>query len=476
MVCATFLGFGGWETASNVATGTMMAIGQREGRRRRVLRDDAPSGKQDSRSKSNSRSKSKLYADAALVELQPRVTDLIPDRLVGLACVLFVGVGSAVAVQAIYHYRVSRLAHVDYQVVSGLDLYGPGTIVSWIASVYLLMAGAAALLVYNTRRHKVDDYFGRYSLWIWLAVFCTIASLDATTGLHRVVQYGLTKVTGTALWGDGSIWWIAIYGLVALVLGGRAMADMWPCRGGLTFLAAAVGCYATAAVIYLGLYRPNLGHHNLTLHSSSLIMGHFLVLYSFLLYARSIHRMAQGLAGKKSKKANQRVGWFARQQNRLASAREERAAARTARQTAKEEKINAREAARAEAREQARASKQQKADEKAQAKQAAAQAKQSRREAAKAERAKASSADQPSADAKPKSRTTPIDVKKMRAESSANRGASQQNPAQSGGQNVEMTGEEIEMELLTNPNLSKAERRKLRKQLKDRRSQQRQAA
>jgi hypothetical protein len=114
---------------------------------------------------------------------------------------------------------------------------------------------------------------------------------------------------------------------MSLLVGGRALVDMWSCRKGVFFLALAAACYLTATLIHLGVTWPRSGPNALLVHSSVLMLGHFFVLYSFLLYARHIYREAQGLivssrrceaSGGKSV----RQGWFGsrRQSSPLAAA------------------------------------------------------------------------------------------------------------------------------------------------------------
>ena len=426
-----------------------MAIGQREGRRRRVIREDSVSASRGTTSKSrSSATKTKPYADDALVESQPRITDLIPDRVWGLLGVLLFGVATVAGVQGIYYYRATSLADLNYQIVSGMNLYGPGTITSWLSSVYLLMAAAAALLVYNTRRHKIDDYRGKYSLWVWMSVFCVLASLDASTGLHRLVQYALTQLVGTPLWGDGSIWWILVWGSVGCVVGGRALIDMWPCRGGVFFLSTAAVCYATASGIFLGVYQPNLGWYVATVHSSLLTMAHFLVLFSFLLYARSIHRMAQGAVGARKRGVKKQDRWWSRQRSRFAEARQRRTAERLARKEAK--------AAQAEARRAMREADRQKASS------------DDRDTSAEPAVTKLSKNQPQIVPRKGRKREAPIKVTRLEHPEPST-------PNQESNEDV-WTVEELELELLTNPNLTKAERKKLRKQLKQQQRQQTRAA
>ena len=300
-------------------------MGQREGRRRRVLREDAGATTPSIQSRTRVASSTKTYADEALVELQPRVTDLIPQRVLGLFALLLLGVSSIATINAIYVYGSHRWDAADTQAIASLNVQGPGSIANWLSSTLLLLAAAAALVVYNTRRHKVDDYRGRYGLWVWMAVFCLAASLDVSTGLHNLLQIGLQRLTGTALWGDGSVWWIAIAGLMGLLVGGRALADMWSCREGVFFLALAAACYLTATLNQLGVSWPRVGPNELLLQSSVLMLGHFFVLYSFLLYARNIYREAQGLIvmsrrGEVDGETTGRRSWFARRRQQSVQA------------------------------------------------------------------------------------------------------------------------------------------------------------
>ncbi len=305
--------------ATRMGTG----MGQREGRRRRVLREDTGNTASSTQVRSRIVASTKAYADEALAELQPRVTDLIPQRFLGLLVLLVSGVLAVVSIDGLFLYGTDRLAPEDAQVTASFDLQGSGTIAGWLSSTLLLMASAAALLVFTTRRHKVDDYRGRYSLWLWMAILCVVASLDVSTGLHRLLQIGLVRLTGTIFWGDGSIWWIAVAGLVSLVVGGRALIDMWPCKEGVFFLSVAAACYFAATLNHFGVHWPVGEKQGLLVQSSALMLGHFLVLYSFLLYARSIYREAQGhIVRPRQRNVSRKMKlrrWFGRRRQQAAS-------------------------------------------------------------------------------------------------------------------------------------------------------------
>ena len=79
---------------------------------------------------------------------------------------------------------------------------------TWFSSMTLAMAAMVAVLVYTVRRHRKDDYQGRYRVWLWAAACFMLMSLDETASLHEGFKEMMTLLTGSAIFGDGSIWWI----------------------------------------------------------------------------------------------------------------------------------------------------------------------------------------------------------------------------------------------------------------------------
>jgi hypothetical protein len=90
---------------------------------------------------------------------------------------------------------------------------------------------------------------------------------------------------------------------------------MWPCREGVFFLSLAVVCYLAATMNHFGIHWPVAEEQGILVQSSALMLGHFVVLYSFLLYARSIYREAQGQIAMSRRRARsgktKRRRWFA---------------------------------------------------------------------------------------------------------------------------------------------------------------------
>ncbi len=54
----------------------------------------------------------------------------------------------------------------------------------------------ACLLIYSIRRHRIDDYRGRYRVWLGAALACLMLSANSVAGLHQVVADMLSHFTG----------------------------------------------------------------------------------------------------------------------------------------------------------------------------------------------------------------------------------------------------------------------------------------
>jgi hypothetical protein len=149
-------------------------------------------------------------------------------------------------------------------------------------------------LVFSIRRHKLDDYRGRYGLWLWAMFVCLIASIDSTASLHQVVRGTLVALTGTPLVGDGSVWWVGcgvcLFGIVAI----RVFLDMRACPGACVALGLGVNCYLLATMTHLGFLHVIDDVVTVMLHSTSLLLGHLMLLFSFLVYSRYVFLDAQG--------------------------------------------------------------------------------------------------------------------------------------------------------------------------------------
>ncbi len=246
------------------------------------------------------------YFDNALLENQPRLTDLIPKSLWAyLALLLLGGISIYGCQQAFLHTRALQDSHFPSHL---FEIAGPGNLASWCLSVMLLLLSVGAVMVYLLRRHKADDYKGRYRLWLHLAAFAGILSVDAATGLHELLMIPLSQTELSTPWDQAVTWWIALVTLGASYMAMRLLLEFKGRPGMLTLMFAstvvliAAGCSRLGNVIGESQLTTEVAQSSLTMSATLLIC-----LMTWL-NARKIYRNAQrgvttsGKKGVKSKR------------------------------------------------------------------------------------------------------------------------------------------------------------------------------
>ncbi len=233
------------------------------------------------------------YSEAA--QRQPAVTCVIPVRLGTLTILLLAGLALIAGVEALF-VQVYQSAHTQLRVtLAPLDVMVPGSLAGWLSAVLLFVAALYSGLVFHLRRHKLDDFRGRYRVWIAAIAGLVLASLDALTGLHNALAAWLVEVSGTPLFGDGTAWWLLTIGACYFLLGLRLVVEMRESQSAVAFTLLAATGYATAAVLDLQLWPVALGRwgHGLA-YSTPLLLAHLSILFAVLSYARFVYLDSQG--------------------------------------------------------------------------------------------------------------------------------------------------------------------------------------
>jgi hypothetical protein len=223
-----------------------------------------------------------------------RVTDLIPRRLTPFALLLVLGL-TAIGSLELLHAWMPKLATYAGSGVSAFDLRGANSLATWFSSTLLSLSGLVALLVFNVRRFRTDDYGGRYRIWVWAAVCCFLASIDLTASFHHAFKETLCRVSGTRIVGDGSLWWIVAWLFLLGGVGLRLLVDMSECRLSTAVLAAGFAACLFPIAARFGLPVGVTGTGRVMLVEGVHLAGILFVLTALGLHARHVLLDAEGL-------------------------------------------------------------------------------------------------------------------------------------------------------------------------------------
>jgi hypothetical protein len=273
-------------------------VGQRDDRRRRLLTDELANPTDwptcAASSEDSPQQRSEHYGDAGFLERQLRLLDLVPRRVLSLVFLIGAGVVIVVGLEAAYVWMLDRVAASHASVVA-LDLAVKGSLACWFSSLTLLAASAVAVLVYCVRRHRIDDYQGRYRIWLWAATCWFLLATDQAASLREAFRDLMVSLTGTNLVGDGTLWWVSCYALVLGAVGSRLLVDM-------RCYALSAGVLVGAALLHVlalggrwGYILPQGGRWEVMSIAGVELAGNLMLLAAMTLYARFVVLDAEGL-------------------------------------------------------------------------------------------------------------------------------------------------------------------------------------
>lgn len=279
--------------------------GQLDERRRRVLRDElaqpADSETDDAAPSGGTSAKGpvRAYSPAVLDERQPRITDLLPVRPLWTAIAILLAVTAVAAIECAHIYaRTTPIFGSEH--LAATDVTERGSIAAWFSSLTLAAGAVLALVAFNIRRHRVDDYRGRYRVWLWTASALAWGSLDAATGIHSALGLLLARLAGqsptdaTALAAATTISWLALYSLLFGTLAIRLAIEVWSSVPALTSLAVACLAYFLSGMATLDMLPASGPLVASVVQSLILLLAHVALLAAVALFARHVYLDATG--------------------------------------------------------------------------------------------------------------------------------------------------------------------------------------
>ncbi len=304
-------------------------------RRRRVLIDDAgqhlaealPAPRRADGAGRAAAEPAKTYLEAALSSRQRRVVDLIPTRRWTLLLLLLLAVCAATALEALYGCVALGYTPLCIDQVPAVDLARSGNIADWFSSCLLLAAAGLGVLTYLIRRHRVDDYRGRYRMWYWVVPLLVLASLEQVADLFGSLRAALLVLAGIPHYADAALIWSAVLGVVATAVTVRLTLEMRGCRLAMLSLAAGLACYGLRQAAELNWILATPSVLRVMATAGLVLLGNICVLLALSLFARYVYRDARGEIVRKPRAARPEKQPRRRQRSSSAASRGDAAAA-----------------------------------------------------------------------------------------------------------------------------------------------------
>lgn len=280
---------------------------QHEERRRRVLNEEIRGPADASRPAIAPRGASGgEYGQRSFIKSRAHVVDLVPQRYSALALFFLAMVAVIAGLESLYAWMPKLAPYTADGHVAAFDLGGEGSLAAWFSSLQLLAASVVAWIIYSIRRHKQDDYHGRYRIWITAAGVWFVMSVDEAASLHEGFAAMMVVVSGTRIAGDGALWWMMPYTAILAYVGLRLVIEMRRARLATASLLLAGGCYAAAVAARFDLGWVESGPVSVMLKEGCEMAGNLWLLMSMVLYAGYVILESQGLlpAGRQAKRTS----------------------------------------------------------------------------------------------------------------------------------------------------------------------------
>lgn len=230
------------------------------------------------------------YTAAARRENQLGWIDLVPHRHRGLAA--WLGIGAGIIGTEIWLFAASRTWAIE-GAIDAFSLTSRQSLAAWTGSLILALATGLSLLIYSLRRNKLDDYRGRYRVWLSAAATWLVLSLNAAAPTQEPLRAALAEATGRVGWRDGALWWMIPAGVWMGLLIVRLGLETRACRTACGAVAGASGCWIAALLIE---YIPvPVSEFQFELLVGGLrLAGYWLLWFGLLAFARHVVLDANG--------------------------------------------------------------------------------------------------------------------------------------------------------------------------------------
>jgi hypothetical protein len=235
--------------------------------------------------------KGERYTAAGRRENRRHTSDFIPRH--GFSLTVWLGSGLAIVAGLLVGFVKLSGEPGDVSGLSVLfDAGRGGSLTCWFSSLLFGLAAAGSVLIYSIRRHRLDDYRGSYRLWLWSAAAWLVMSIDATANLHTPFSAAMVSATGWSMLG-GAAWWIGVWGATLAILALRLLLEVRECRTATLGFTMVFSLWGAALATDYGWLAA--GEHATLLAMGGRLLGDVFLLFGVAAYGRHVLLDAEGL-------------------------------------------------------------------------------------------------------------------------------------------------------------------------------------
>ena len=172
--------------------------------------------------------------------------------------------------------------------ISNLFAHSNGRVAQWFSSLLLLLCAQLALLIWWTRSRSLEDFDGRYWLWIRTACVWLVLSGCVSVGAHNVALDTVLSIRPGLSREWANLCWIVPAAALGALLVGALVREMRGCRASCCLLLLACAGHLSTAGLHLELesfFSPVL---RVVLIQVGLLIGHVALFVSMWLHARHV--------------------------------------------------------------------------------------------------------------------------------------------------------------------------------------------
>ena len=246
------------------------------------------------------------YAPAAVPERQPALATFLPTGIgsLSLAALGSLLIAAATAGPSLAEMLLERplftpggrFAPTLAALQRCLAITTATSLAAWAAQMLLVAAALVAWAVRGMRRHRRDDYNGRFRAWGWMAAALFMMTLAGQVPLGGLVAAFVADATGIGFGPSGLGWWVALTAITVMAISLWAVLPLHERLGTALWLGAATIFWGISAGCTWALAAGHCSDQLAIASQAAWAFAAATVLIAMLAAARSVIREIRGEA------------------------------------------------------------------------------------------------------------------------------------------------------------------------------------